>query len=148
MNWLVSQAKRAHFPSKRKMEAEMEISKEPLMCDIDCSKRYKRSSSDGVAWTLTASRAASGGPFLVREGRRTDLPELSWIQGIDFNKDGVANALAELGIKPCAYGHMLGNATSLSLTERVLRNVLVSTGKNDESHPDRWADSALRAGPE
>ena len=147
VNGLVA-AKTAHFRSERDMKTKLETSKEPLMCDIDCSERYERSSTNGIAWTLTASRAASGGPFLVRESRRTDLPEMSWVQGIDFVKDGVAAGPEQLPeIKPRTYGHMLGNATTLSVTERVMRNVLISIGFIDENHRDRWSDATLEAGP-
>ena len=147
-NWPVAAAKKDNFASKRKMEEVLACSSsEPLLCDTQCSKRYKRSSSDGIAWTLTASRAAAGGPWIVREARHTDDEEMSWMQGVDFVHDGVRDALRRLRLKKSTYGHMLGNATALSVTERVLRNVLVSIGYIKDSHEDRWADPTGDARP-
>ena len=147
VNKLVRQAKAAHFKNESQMRNRLESSKQPLMCDIDCSEGYNRSSCDGIAWTVTASRAASGGPFLIREGRRMDLAELCWSQGMDFHNDGIAEALQTANVTARSFGHMLGNATSLSLTERILRRVLISIGYLQKSHPDRWVDASLDAGP-
>ena len=65
------------------------------------------------------------------------------MQGFDFVGDGLASAAGKMKLSQNKLGHMLGNATSLSVTERVLLRVLMSLGFVDENHLDRWRDAVV-----
>ncbi len=140
---LMRRAKRKHFRSAAQMVRSVSETRLPLLVDIDCSESRARSSADGMAWTLTATRGQSGGPFVANLGRRTNVTEMMWMQGIDA--EDVVPALDQCpNLKPSTVGHMLGNATSLNVTERLLRQVLISIGFAKESElPDRWADKTV-----
>jgi site-specific DNA-cytosine methylase len=75
--------------------------------------------------TITAKRGGAGGHFLLHRDRFTDLDELSALMGIPAGR----LAWQEAGIAKTNYGHMLGNAVSVNVIERLIPRLLRACGR-------------------
>ena len=92
------------------------------------------------------------GPWIWNRGRRTDLDESSWLQGINFRKDVLSRNKKitsvddfKLHVMSChQMGHALGNAVTLSVAERVLLSALHSARIVNRSRiEDRWGEGRV-----
>ena len=110
----------------------------PVFCDIDCTANYKRVSSR-VMHTLTLARGMAGGPWVVPRGRRTDLEELCWVQGLNPGKD---IDFAAAGVSDRQAGRMLGNAMSMDIVERLLIRGCSAAGLISHEPLDPWRAGA------
>ena len=116
-----------------------------LLIDVDCSEEYAVSSfGKPSAYCLTASRGARQGPFIYNKGRRFDRDELSWLQGIDNQAEGIGKTLDKEKISDGTWGKMMGNSTTLSTAERCMRAALIVVGLLPADWPDRWADTTVQ----
>ncbi len=68
---------------------------------------------------------------------------LPWVQGFDPAELG----FVEAGISAPQAGHMLGNAMSLNIVERVLARASWCTGLTSTMPKDRWEDMSVQVGP-
>ena len=95
----------------------------PVAVDIDCSKSYKSYGVASIA-CLTATRGASGGPWISTRGRRTTLNELFRIQGVDPTEVPYQAA----GVSQREMGRMLGNSMSVNVCTRVIAEAFWAAG--------------------
>ena len=106
-----------------------------LAVDIDCSVRFQRWSAGPSLYCVTASRGRSGGPYLVHQGRRMSMRELSWCMGIGID------SYRRASMSPSQWGHAVGNGTPLCLTERVLAQALMAVGiLSPNAYFDPWEE--------
>ncbi|MBT3784107.1 DNA (cytosine-5-)-methyltransferase, partial [bacterium] len=98
--------------------------------DCDASDR-KLSYIQGISPCITRSR--NKGHWLTKHNRYMSLEEIYRLQGVDIAKFKTVVPRAE-------QGKLLGNAMSVNVLERLLRNVLLSTTLPQRSvlGPDRW----------
>ncbi len=105
-----------------------------IVVDIGCTARFANYKVDCFP-TITAERAANFGWWLVRHGRRIDLPDLLKLQGIPadfFDFEGA-------GVSKQRVAHMCGNAMSVNVLERLLPKVLASIGVHASTpQGDTW----------
>lgn len=115
-----------------------------VFADIGCSERYSpKKPTMNVMHTLTATRGKSGGPWCCSRGRKMDIDELSWVQGID----SADMQFKEAGVSDSQAGGMLGNSMSLNVVERLLLRALFSVGLVSSLPVDRWEDGMSKPGP-
>ena len=99
---------------------------------IDCDSSVPRY----VIWhtpCLTASRGAGHGYWITRAGRKMTVPELFRLQGFDPSAINIA------GGSDRQIGHMIGNAFSQTIVERVLARLLRAAALGPKKLKDRWA---------
>ena len=108
-----------------------------IFVDIDCSESY---ASNGINMIrcLTASRGASGGPWVLSRGRRLTLKEMFKFQGMIKGQD-YRGCLQRPGCTERALGHMLGNTVSLPVAEAILAETLWASGLVTSKPKGRWA---------
>ena len=82
---------------------------------------------------LTTSRGAGSGYWITRVGREMTVPELFRLQGFDPSKINIA------GGSDRQIGHMIGNACSQTIVERVLARLLGAAALGPKKLKDRWA---------
>ena len=117
------------------LAAKTSPSKHFVAVDVGCSDRFARYKV-GLHPCLTASRAQQFGWWWSLVGRRATLPELCRCQGCDLDD---FSGWCEQGITEAAMAHMVGNAMSLNVIERVLIRACWSAGLVRTKPFDRWA---------
>ena len=111
--------------------------KVPVFNDVDCSLGFATSQVRMIP-CLTAKRGSTCGIWVSTRGRRIDLEEMFRFQGINSADVDWKGA----GVTASQMGRMLGNAMSLNVCERVLKNLLWSAGLI-ERLVDRWAENTV-----
>ena len=115
-------------------EAPLDILKEAVLVDIDCSVSHKAMSIECMN-SLTAARGGTMdkagflGPYLLRRGTRLHIEELMASQGLsneDFD-------WRRCGLGKRALGRALGNAISNHFYWRLLGNALFYAGLTDHN---------------
>ena len=86
--------------------------------------------------TTKAQRGRACAWWLSLVGRRINLPELFKFQGL---RSAELGDWQSAGISDGNMGHMLGNAVSLNVVERIMSRALFSAGLVRRRLPDRWA---------
>lgn len=107
-----------------------------VFVDVDCSEKFSVHGVNHVK-CLTATRGASGGPWVVSRGRKVTLSEMYRLQGMDESDFEPATRKAA-GCNARSLGHMLGNTVSLSVAEAVLNETLWASGLSARRHKGRW----------
>lgn len=105
-----------------------------IFIDADCSKRFATFGVNEIK-CLTASRGATGGPWILSRGRRMTTSELFAFQGMHDDDD---YAGWDHVVTRRMMGHMLGNTVSLPITERVLAAALYASGLHSRLLAGRW----------
>ena len=117
------------------LAAKTSPSKHFVAVDVGCSDAFARYKV-GLHPCLTASRAQQFGWWWSLVGRRATLPELCRCQGCELDD---FSGWREQGITEAAMAHMVGNAMSLNVIERVLIRACWSAGLVRTKPFDRWA---------
>ena len=95
--------------------------------------------------TITATRAVSFAFWVADLGRRVTLEELMLLQGFD---PAMFEGRAAAKVTDARLAHMIGNAMSCNVLERLLPCVLDSIGITpDVVKPDRWDILVRRSNP-
>jgi len=102
---------------------KIDVTRRALVVDIGCSFS-RRKFGDETIKCLTAARGAQGGPWVTSRGRQTRIAEMFRLQGIRPH--------LYAGWERCCsvqrMGHMLGNAVSLNIAEKLVGRALFSAG--------------------
>lgn len=106
-----------------------------LAVDVDGSDKFQSVGHDAMP-TITAQRGRACAWWLSLVGRRINLPELFKFQGL---RSAELGDWQSAGISDGHMGHMLGNAVSLNVVERIMSRALFSAGLVRRRLPDRWA---------
>ena len=110
--------------------------KSRIVVDIGASQKFSQLRSDGFFPSITAQRASCQDWWIADLGRRITVEELMVLQG--FNPQKLQYKAA--GVSVQRIGHMVGNAMSLNVLERLLPCVLACVGLHPtRACPDRWA---------
>ena len=106
--------------TKQVQNMGMNVKRDPYVADV-LSGHVKLHIARNLSPCLTASRAAAGGHFLMKQNRLMTLTEMMALQGIPTNRlkkpDSVSNR--QLGLA-------IGNSFTVTVFERLLARVLVS----------------------
>ena len=105
--------------------------------DIGCSKNRGRAGVVELLPTMTATRAAQRDWWVSTRGGRIKLQELCEFQGLDGSK--AKQWCADARVSRRQLGHMLGNALSCNVAERVMRVALYCAGLVAHMPVDNWA---------
>lgn len=109
-------------------------SSDPYIIDLAASasrETFRR----GEAPCLTASHAGERAYWATWLGKRLDIKQLMKLQGYDNHPKGKPY---KVNISDRRMGHILGNAMSVNVLERVLVRALHAAGLTRKRLPDRW----------
>ncbi len=112
----------------------VEISKSRIVVDIGASSKFAHYSVDQFP-TITSTRAVGCDWWIADLGRRVTTSELMFLQGFEKGSvDYVAAKVSEQRVR-----HMVGNAMSMNILERLLPRLLSSVGiQASRPNVDRW----------
>ena len=94
-----------------------------LIAELDCGKTRSPQYGWGYAPCLTRNRSGGGGFWIFAKHRFMTLNELERLQGIPPGRINYEDACS-----PRQYAQMIGNAFSVSVVGRLMRNLLVQAG--------------------
>ena len=107
-----------------------------IIVELGTSDKFSYHRADGIFPTITAQRATRQDWWIADLGRKITIEELMMLQGLNPNSIQFEQA----GVSVQRIGHMVGNAMSLNVLERLLPCVLASVGMHPtKPAPDRWA---------
>ena len=119
-------------------EAGVDLSKSRIIVDIGCSSDFAQYMVNRFP-TITAARSRNLAWWVADIGRRVKLEEIMLLQG--FNPKDIPYVAAQVSEQRVA--HMVGNAMSCCVLERLLPKVLHTIGISPTNRPesnDRWSE--------
>ena len=122
----------------------VELKTSRIIVDIGGTSQFAHYTVDEFP-TITATRAVSFAFWVADLGRRVTLDELMLLQGFD---PAMFEGRKEAKVTDARLAHMVGNAMSCNVLERLLPRVLDSIGITpDVVKPDRWDILVRRSNP-
>ena len=107
----------------RRGAPDFDLSKRSIVVDVGCTDQFAHHMVDCFP-TITARRGSELNYWIVDMGRRVTVTDFMLLQGVSPD----SYPMDKVGVSDKRMGHMLGNAMSCNILERLLPRALMLIG--------------------